>query len=316
MKRTGLLRRILIALIGAMLLGAMVAVSFVIGLQAGAERSRLYRRVRSYVPAVDRLLTQDSAPAANGANDSRRRIAVLDAAGMAQAQARQVPPANARDWAGFYRVVNAEKDLDGLQPINQWLPAVIWPRMQPWARAKLEATDGVADDAGQICQPIGLFRTTAFSGAFLWLPGADRIVIVHAPIETAGVQRVHLNRPHPRNLRPTWNGDSVGYWEGDTLIVDTVGFNDKSWLHPTMEPHTEEARFIQRFRRVKGGEFIEGHYTVEDRQALTSAYTYSRYYKRIGDHMPEDVCNDDVQIYREFRSQALKAQLDRARRIE
>jgi hypothetical protein len=292
-----------------------VALSFIVGLQAGAERSRLYRRAR-YIGVIDRLLTNAPEPALDGANDDAKRVPVLDAAAIAQAQARQVPPADARQWAGFYRVVNAEKDLAGLQPLNQWLPSVIWPRMQPWARAKMEATDGVADDAGTICQPIGLFRTTAFSGSFLWLPGADKVVIVHAPIETAGVQRVHLNRPHPRNLLPTWNGDSVGYWEGDTLVVDTIGFNDKSWLHPTMEPHSEEARFVQRFRRVRGGEFIEVHYSVEDRQALTSAYTYSRYYKRIGDQMPEDVCNDDVQIFREFRNQALKAQLDRAGRIE
>ncbi len=310
-----MLRRVSIVLIGAVIVGAMVALSFIVGLQAGAERSRLYRRAR-YIGVIDRLLTNAPEPALDGANDDAKRVPVLDAAAIAQAQARQVPPADARQWAGFYRVVNAEKDLAGLQPLNQWLPSVIWPRMQPWARAKMEATDGVADDAGTICQPIGLFRTTAFSGSFLWLPGADKVVIVHAPIETAGVQRVHLNRPHPRNLLPTWNGDSVGYWEGDTLVVDTIGFNDKSWLHPTMEPHSEEARFVQRFRRVRGGEFIEVHYSVEDRQALTSAYTYSRYYKRIGDQMPEDVCNDDVQIFREFRNQALKAQLDRAGRIE
>ena len=310
-----MLRRFTIFAAGAIIVGAMLAVSFVIGLQAGAERSRTYRRAR-YFKAIDRLFSDAPQPASDGTNDTGKRVPALDAAAISQAQARQVPPANAREWAGFYRVVNSEKELAGLQPLNQWLPSVIWPRMQPWARARMETTDGVADDAGSVCQPIGLFRTTAFSGAFLWLPAADRVVIVHAPIETAGVQRVYLNRAHPRNLLPTWNGDSVGYWEGDTLVVDTIGFNDKSWLHPTMEPHTEEARFIQRYRQVRGGEFIEVHYTVEDRQALTSAYEYSRYYKRVGDHMPEDVCNDDVQIYREFRNQALKAQLDRARRIQ
>ncbi len=315
MKNPRILRRIAILVTGAVLVGAMLAVAFVIGLQAGADRSRLYYRAR-YIKAIDRLLTNTPQVASDAANGGGKSIVVLDSAAITQAQARQVAPANAPDWAGFYRVVNAEKDLAGLQPLNQWLPSAIWPRLQPWARAKMDATDGVADDAGQICQPIGLFRTTAFSGSFLWVPGSDKVLIVHAPIETAGVQRVYLNRPHPSNLLPTWNGDSVGYWEGDTLVVDTIGFNDKSWLHPTMEPHTEEARFVQRFRQVRGGEFIEAHYTVEDRHALTSAYTYSRYYKRVGDQMPEDVCNDDVQIFREFRDQALKAQLQRARRIE
>jgi hypothetical protein len=308
-------RRITIVVAGATIVGALLAVSFVIGLQAGAERSKIYRRAR-YIKAIDRLFVDLPQAESEGTNDTGKRVPALDAAAITQAQSRQVPPANAREWAGFYRVVNLEKDLAGLKPLNQWLPAVIWPRMQPWARARMEATDGVADDTGTICQPIGIFRTTAFSGSFLLLPALDKVVIVHAPIETAGVQRVYLNRAHPRNLLPTWNGDSVGYWEGDTLVVDTIGFNDKSWLHPSMEPHSEDTRFVQRFRQVRGGDFMEVHYAVEDRQALTSAYTYSRYYKRIGDHMPEDVCNDDVQIYREFRNQALKAQLDRARRIE
>jgi hypothetical protein len=82
-----------------------------------------------------------------------------------------------------------------------------------------------------------------------------------------------------------------------------------------MEPHSEEVRWIQRIRRIRDGQFIEIHYTVEDRKALTSAYTYTRYYKRIADSMREDVCNDDLQVWREYRNAALGAQLKRARQI-
>ena len=127
---------------------------------------------------------------------------------------------------------------------------------------------------------------------------------------------VYLDRTHPKHLLPTWNGHSVGYWDGDALVVDTIGFNDKSWLQPTMEPHTEEARLVQRIRRVGNGSHLEVTYTVEDRKALTSAYSYSRYFRRVADEMPEDVCNDDIQMFRDFRNDALKAQFERAREVK
>jgi hypothetical protein len=314
MRKSGLLRRVATIVIGVVVVCGMLGVAFAIGLHAGTRRNALFQLVKDVKVTIESALGRPDATSA--ANDKSRHASMLDAAGIANAQSQHAPPADAADWSGFYRLVTAEKDLAGFRPINPWLPNAIAPRLQPWARAKMEATDGVADDTGQICQPVGMLRLTGFAGGFLWLPAADKILIAYSPIELGGVQRVYLNRTHPRNLLPTWNGDSVGYWEGDTLVVDTVGFNDKSWLHSTMEPHTEELHVVQRVRRVGNGAFLEVHYTVEDRKALTSAYVYSRYYKRVDDHMPEEICNDDVQMFREFRDQALKAQLDRARRIE
>src|SRR5208282_6078287 len=110
--------------------------------------------------------------------------------------------------------------------------------LQPWAKAKMLATDGVADDTGAACQPSGIFRFPPNAGRFLWLPTTDKILIVYGmqALNTAGVQRVYLNRQHPKNLPPAWNGDSIGHWEGDRLVVDTIGFNDKSWLHTDRQP--------------------------------------------------------------------------------
>src|SRR5262245_54338638 len=164
------------------------------------------------------------------------------------------------DWTGFYALASGD-NLEGFKPVNVDLHPVIVAHLQPWAIAKMESTDGIAEDTGQLCQFTGIFRNPPFAGSFLWLPGADKIVIAYAALNTAGVQRVYLNRCHPRNLLPTWNGDSIGHWEGETLVVDTIGFNDKSWLQPTMEPHTEEAHLIQRIRRVgKNNDLIEIQY--------------------------------------------------------
>jgi hypothetical protein len=142
--------------------------------------------------------------------------------------------------------------------------------------------------------------------------------MVFGLVNTAGVRRIYLDRPHPRNPLPTWNGHSIGHWEGDTFLIDTVGFNDKSWLFGGMEPHTEEAHLMERVRLVANGAFMEINITVEDRHALTSAYTYNRYYKRQPDtaEMPENVCNEDPETWKQFRNAALKKQLERARVVK
>jgi hypothetical protein len=135
---------------------------------------------------------------------------------------------------------------------------------------------------------------------------------------TARVRRIYLNRQHPRNLRPTWNGDSIGRWEGDTLLVDTIGFNDQSWLSADMAPHTEETHLTERMRQIQhdGSTYIEVVGVVEDRHALTSAYTYSRFYKKQTREMPVAICNDDIQIWKEWRRNVLKQEEERAREVK
>lgn len=309
-------RRVARAILYGIVFLGLLGVAFGAGLYAGAERTVVFELVRNVRTRIQTALGAPPPPQATSTRRSNADVVHRTPDAIAHAQAQNKPPANYLAWAGFYRIATSEKDLSGLKPENPWLPNVIIPRLQPWARARMEATDGVAEDTGQICQPTGMFRTTGFSGSFLWLPSVEKIVIAYGAIETAGVQRVYLNRTHPRNLRPSWNGDSIGYWEGNTLVVDSIGFNASSWLHPTMEPHSEEVHMVQRIQQVRGGEFLEIQYTVEDWKALTAAYTYSRYYRKLEGSMPEDICNDDLQIWRDFRNQALARQRDRSRKLE
>jgi hypothetical protein len=223
------------------------------------------------------------------------------------------------DWTGRYTELRG-KSLGSLKQVSPNLSDVITAHLQPWARAKMEATDGVADDTGAICEPDGIFRYPVNAqgpGSFLWLPAADKIVLIYAQINTAGVRRVYLNRKHPDHILPTWNGDSIGRWEGDTLLVDTIGFNDKSWLHPAMQPHTEETHLIERFRLLPdaGGNIIEMTATVEDRHALTSAYTFTRYFRKSGESLSENICNDDIDIWKDFKNKALNRRLQSAREV-
>jgi len=227
----------------------------------------------------------------------------------------------APDWTGYYTMA-ARKDFMGT-PFKQDAPGeelnkLIIPHLQPWAKARMESTDGVADDTGQVCLPDGIFRYPSMAGRFQLLQTRDRIVMVFGDINTAGVRRIYLNRQHPKNPIPSWNGDSIGRWDGDTLVVDTTGFNDKSWLFGGMEPHTEEAHLIERIRRVANGSLLEINITVEDQHALTTAYTYNRYYKEQPEavEMPEDVCNEDAETWKHWRNEALQKQLERSRIVK
>jgi hypothetical protein len=248
------------------------------------------------------------------------KTAILVAVALARAAWAQpaitVQPASA-DWTGHYQIARG-KALGGLQPISPDLNQVVTAHLQPWARLKMEGTDGVADDTGQVCQPIGIFRYAIVNSEFMWLPGRDHITIASWEINTVGARRIYLNRPHLKNVAPTWNGDSVGHWEGDTLVVDTIGFNDKSWLHMMMQPHSEDTHLIERIRRITtpSGAYMEVRGKVEDRQALTSAFEYSRYYKQSSEEMVPNVCSEDIGTWKEIRDRHLRPLMERAREVK
>lgn len=254
------------------------------------------------------------------------RARVLAVALMVAAAApvvAQTPAANAAsagpnhpDWTGYYRMARGA-DLAGFVPENQddkfldtdkTLDAVIKAHLQPWALVRQEQTYGTAEDNGAICQLDGLFRVPIRIGGFMWLPTANKVILVSSHVFRAGARNVFLDRPHPKYPVPSWLGDAVGHWEGDVLVVDTIGFNERTWLTSSMYPHSEALHLVERYRMAAKG-LIEVRTTVEDRQVLTSPYTYSRYYKLTGTEVPEFICNPEPgeqRMWTEFRQKALK----------
>jgi hypothetical protein len=229
-----------------------------------------------------------------------------------RAQSAATPPArNHPEWTGVYRLARGA-ELAGFKPEHEdekELDAVIYAHLQPWARLKMAQTNGVADDTGAVCQLDGIFRILIRAGGFWWLPTGNKVLLVSTAVYSAGVRSIRMNGSHPKYPPPTWLGDSVGHWEGEVLVVDTVGFNDKSWLTSSMQPHSEELHVVERYRLAAKG-LMELRMTVEDRQALTSPYTYSRYYKLVEPELPETICNPepgDQQMWTEFRQKARKS---------
>jgi hypothetical protein len=78
-------------------------------------------------------------------------------------------------------------------------------------------------------------------------------------------------RSHPKELEPTWMGDSIGNWEGDAFVVDTIGLNDKSWLDSVGHPHSEELHVVERYRHPNPNS-LTLQYTVEDPKAYTKPW--------------------------------------------
>src|SRR5260370_49478 len=114
-------------------------------------------------------------------------------AALAQAQnGREAHP----DWTGYYTLAN-NRDLAGVglkqDAPGEELNNLITPHLQPWAKARMEATDGVADDTGQVCLPDGIFRYPSMAGRFLCLQERGRIVMVFWIINTAAVRRIYLH---------------------------------------------------------------------------------------------------------------------------
>jgi len=86
------------------------------------------------------------------------------------------------------------------------------------------------------------------------------------------LRTVRMNAQHPRNLKPSWYGDSVGHYEGDTLVIDTIGMRDDSWVDWNGSVVTEAGKVREEIRRPDLGH-LEIRVTVDDPKAYTRPWT-------------------------------------------
>ena len=110
------------------------------------------------------------------------------------------------------------------------------------------------------------------------------------------VRHIYLNVPHSANPKPSWYGESVGYYEnGDTLVVDTIGFNDKTFVDSYRTPHTTALHVVERFKLINGGDTLEVSFRVEDPGAFNQPWTGTRNRQRVsGRQLPENICAEDT----------------------
>ena len=105
-------------------------------------------------------------------------------------------------------------------------------------------------------------------------------------------RQIHLDRGHPKDPDPLWWGDSIGTWDGDTLVVDTIGFNDKTWLNGQGMPHSEDLHVIERISRPDLGH-LQFDITLDDPKAFTKPHQYKRGHTLMENtDLLEYVCNE------------------------
>ena len=200
------------------------------------------------------------------------------------------------------RTREGKPDLAGIW-INVYNPDTPPAPLQPWAvqlqRQRVE--DDSKDYPGGYCLPANAAPITrAFPYKFVQTPVL--IVAIHES-DTPGVRQIFLDgRGHPSNWNPTWQGHSIGRWEGDTLVIDTIGYNDKAWLALNGIPHTEKLHTVERIRRPDYGH-IEVEIVMEDSDAFTGPWkrTFTATLAPPDEEIMEYICNEgnrDVSHYR------------------
>lgn len=144
---------------------------------------------------------------------------------------------------------------------------------QPWARALYDARQKNELEPHSRCKASGAARQfmTPYGVEFVDIPELGRMMI----FDIGGphtFRTIYMDgRSHPANLTPSNYGHSVGWWEGDTLVVDSVGYNEDFWLDRRGLPHTEQLHTIERFTRVNKNT-IEYKLTIDDPGAYTKPY--------------------------------------------
>ncbi len=201
----------------------------------------------------------------------------------------------AHPYVSFYRFPRNPKPTFRVADLSN-------PILQPWARERLRKVNE-RSLSGQVvaipkerCWPVGV-------PAFLLLP-ATPVYFLQTPkqvsmiwMQNHQVRRVYLDVPHSANVTSSWYGESVGHYEGDALVVDTIGISDESYVDNYQTPHTDQLHVVERFHLIDGGKMLEVNVQVEDPGAFTTPWKAIQHYRRTNSGpLSEVVCaenNDD-----------------------
>jgi hypothetical protein len=136
--------------------------------------------------------------------------------------------------------------------------------------------------------------------AFLLYPVAP-VFFIQSPNEVTivwqgdhMVRHVYLNASHLPEVRPSWYGDSIGHYEGDTLVVDTIGLTPRSYIDEFRTPHTQQLHVTERFHMTDGGKTMQVDLHVEDPGTFTTPWDAVQRYRRVTrGPLQEQTCSEN-----------------------
>jgi hypothetical protein len=172
--------------------------------------------------------------------------------------------------------------------------------MQPWAKEKFDYNMDPTNPyyAGRTalnpylaCMPEGPTAIWLGNFPFEIIQSEKRILIVFE--SNHEIRQIWMDgRPHPKDFGHNWMGHSIGHWEGDTLVVDTIGLNDKTWLDYAGHVHSDQLHLIERLTRV--GDRMTLEITFDDPKAFTEPWSGRVFYMLRPDwDLEEEVACED-----------------------
>jgi hypothetical protein len=196
-------------------------------------------------------------------------VPVISGLGSAPPQGRGAapapPPAPPRPQQGRGSVFgNIGGQIEGGAPYQPWAADLVKKRM----------ADNSKDNPDANCLPMGIMQLNAHPFPRKIIQTLSELLIIYEGSGTT-VREIFTDGralPAKQDVEPWWNGYSVGHWEGDTLVVETIGFMDDGWLDVRGSPLTSEGKITERFRRTGYGN-LELTVTIDDPKAYTKLFS-------------------------------------------
>ena len=197
------------------------------------------------------------------------------------------------------RLPNGRPDLDGVWsgggPVGDLADGVAKGDtipILPAAKAMMDKRQA-QDDPEANCLPTGIPRIAPYPWRIVTTP-THVFFLFEGNIHS--YRQIFIDgRKHPDDPDPTWYGHSIGRWDGDTFVVDTIGFNDKFWFDFAGHPHTDKLHTIERYTRTDLGH-LENKVTIDDPGAYSKPFTVTFTARfRPNEELMEYICQENNQ---------------------
>ena len=174
------------------------------------------------------------------------------------------------------------------------------PNLKDWARQVMKKDNDevlagkIAYTPASSCKPEGVPAIDLQGGPFYFVQSPKEVTILLE--QDHQVRHVYLDVPHSKQVTPSWYGESVGRYEGgDTLVVDTIGLADKSFVDSYRTPHTDKLHVVERFRLMDGGKQMQIRIMVDDPGTFNRPWEAVRNYRRMQGTLQEEACAENNQ---------------------
>jgi hypothetical protein len=186
------------------------------------------------------------------------------------------------------------------------LPLTVWGEERFKASRATHGSNAVASTTST--EPIvnclppgvpGIYMVSIYPMEIIQVPGRVVMFFEYGNY----VRQIFTDGRKHQSVTPTWMGDSIGKWEGDTLVIDTSGFNDKTWIDSEGHPHSDALHVVERIRRIDH-DHLTDEITVQDAKAYTRTLTTKRIFDFEADwNIAEFVC-EDRDVFLKFQKEA------------